>query len=731
VTETRRRPNPGAREGSFGVVRRDLLGLGMALLLPLCSPAQAAPEDPDSRAAATEAQMTDAERFQLLHGSLPILEGRKATAGFVPGIPRLGVPDLWETDASLGVANPFMLRKGDVATAMPSGLAIAASFDPDIAFAGGAIIGAEARSKGFNVLLGGGVNLARDASNGRNFEYLGEDPLLAGTLAGEAIRGVQSQGVISTVKHFSLNAQETLRNWADARIDEGAHRESDLLAFEIAIGRGKPGAVMCAYNLVNGAYACGADHLLNGVLKHDWGYRGWVMSDWGAVHAVSYFNAGLDQQSAAQTDKAVWFGDPLNAEMVAGRVPRERVYDAVRRILRSIYAVGADHPVSETPIDYAAHAKGARRAAIEGIVLLKNDGLLPLAAGARSILVVGGHADIGVMSGGGSSQVIPVGGPATMIPVGASGAFESMVNRQLIVPSSPLKALRAALPLARIDYDGGYFPETAAARAAKADLVIVFATRWQVEGMDAPGLALPEGQDGLIATLAQANAHTIVVLETGNPVIMPWLARVGAVVEAWYPGQAGGEAIADILTGKANPSGRLPITFPASIVQTPRPLVAGLGLPDETRITVTYSEGSDVGYRGFARRGQTPLFPFGHGLSYTRFDHGLLTLQGGANVTARFSVTNAGATAGVDTPQLYLVNAAGRPVLRLAAFGKVALGAGEHREVSLTVDPRLLADWTSEGWRIRAGTYSFALGKSAGDLGSPASLRLFERRLEP
>lgn len=715
------------------MTKQMLLGLGAAGLLWICAPVQAAPDlqDPDARAAAVEAQMTDAERFQLLHGSLPILEGRRPTAGFVPGIPRLGVPDLWETDASLGVANPFMLRKDDVATALPSGLALAASFDPELAFAGGAMIGAEARAKGFNVLLGGGVNLARDYSNGRNFEYLGEDPLLAGTLDGEAIRGVQSQGVISTIKHYSLNAQETLRNWTDARIDEAAHRESDLLAFEIAIGRGKPGAVMCAYNLVNGVYACGADHLLNGVLKHDWGYRGWVMSDWGAVHEVGYFNAGLDQQSAAQVDKTVWFGDPLKAEMTAGRVSRERVYDAVRRILRSIYAVGADRPVAETPVAYAADAKVARRVATEGMVLLKNDGLLPLAASAKSILVVGGHADIGVMSGAGSSQVVPVGGPATLIPVGGSTAFDTLVNRQLIVPASPLKALRAALPQARIDYDGGYAPVEAAARAARADLVIVFATRWQVEGMDAPGLALPEGQNGLIAQIARANPHTVVVLETGNPVTMPWLAGVGAVLEAWYPGQDGGTAIADILTGKANPSGRLPITFPASIAQTPRPQVAGLGLPDETRISVSYSEGSDVGYRGFARRGQTPLFPFGFGLSYTHFDHGPLTVQAGATVTARFTVANTGAAAGADTPQLYLVSAAGRPLLRLAGFSKVVLAPGERREVSLGVDPRLLADWAEDGWRIRAGAYGFALGASATDLGPVVTVRLAERRLEP
>lgn len=700
------------------------------------------PADPDARAAAIEAQMTDDERFQLLHGIMPIplpglgidpkeFEGIPAIAGYVKGIPRLGIPDLLETDASLGVANPLQLRE-DRTTALPAGLAIAATFNPAIAYAGGAMIGAEARALGYNVLLGGGVNLARDPRNGRNFEYLGEDPLLAGILGGEAIRGIQSQGVISTIKHFSLNAQETLRSYLDAKIDEAGHRESDLLAFEIAIERGQPGSVMCAYNLVNGAYACGNDHLQNKVLKKDWGYKGWVMSDWGAVHDVSYFNAGLDQQSGSQLDKQVWFDKPLKAEYSAGRVSKERVSDAVRRILRSIYAVGADRPVTKSPINYDEHAKVTQQTATEGIVVLKNDGILPIAGTAKSVVIVGGHAHIGVLSGGGSSQVTPPGGPAALVPIGGPGIM-GQFGRQLYMPSSPMKALEAALPQdTKLVYDGGYEPESAAARAAGADMVILFATQWQGEGFDA-GMMLPYGQDALIEAVAKANPNIVVVLETGNPVRMPWLDSVKGVVQAWYPGSRGGQAIADVLTGAANPSGRLPISWPVDETQNPRPKIEGLGLPDESRIIVNYPEGSDVGYRWFTANNQKPLFPFGYGLSYTTFEHRGLQVQGGVKVTARFTVRNTGKRAGADVPQLYLVSAAGKPLHRLAAFQKVDLKPGESRSVSVTVDPRLLAHWdtAANGWRIDAGTYEFALGTSAGDLGPRATVTLPAQRLKP
>jgi beta-glucosidase len=694
--------------------------------------------DPDARARATEAQMTDDERYQLLHSLMPlplgpeikIPEGSKPSAGFVPGIARLGIPPLHKTDASLGVTNPLQSRPGDVSTALPSSLALAATFNPELAFAAGAMVGAEAKAKGFNVLLGGGANLARDPRNGRNFEYLGEDPLLAGTLDGEAVRGTQSQGVVSTVKHFALNAQETHRSGLNAVIDEAGLRESDLLAFQIAIERGRPGSVMCAYNRVNGPWACGSDFLLNQVLKRDWAYPGWVMSDWGATHAVDYAAKGLDQQAGAQLDQQIWFADPLRAEVAAGRIPKSRISDMVRRILRSLYAVGADAPIAETAIDYPAHAKVARQTAQEGIVLLKNDGVLPIAAAANRIAVIGGHADLGVLSGGGSSQVTPFGGAATTIPVGGPG-FLAQFGRQLYMPSSPLKALQAARPDAQIVFESGYFPEVAAALAGNAEIAIVFVTQWQTEGMDSGSMVLPEGQDRLIEAVAAANPNTIVVLETGNPVRMPWLARVRAVVEAWYPGQEGGAAIADVLTGAVNPSGRLPITFAVDETQNARPEIPGLKELDANKVEVRYSEGSDVGYRWFAANGQKPLFPFGHGLSYTRFEHGPVKLKGGSQISARLTVRNTGKLAGADVPQLYLVSAPGKPVLRLAAFDKVELKPGEAREVSLKVDPRLLADWVDGKWLIRPGAYGFAVGTSAGELGRTSSIRLPERQFGP
>jgi beta-glucosidase len=699
---------------------------------------------PDERAAATEVKMTDAERFGLLHGILAVAlpipgmtplkipDDIKPTAGYVEGVPRLGIPALVESDASLGVANPLQLRTGDVATAMPSGLAAAASFNLALASRAGAVIGNEARAKGINVQLAGGANLARDPRGGRNFEYLGEDPLLAGLIAGASIRGIQSEGVVSTLKHFALNDQETLRMSLDARIEEAGLRESDLLAFEIALEQGQPGSVMCAYNQVNGSYSCGNNFLLNKVLKGDWAYKGWIMSDWGAVHDVSYFSSGLDQQSGSQLDKQPWFDGPLQAEVAAGRLNKARVSDAVRRILRSLYAVGADRPRSESVIDYAAHGKIAREYAAEGIVLLKNDGVLPLVAGTKSVIVIGGHADIGVMSGSGSSQVTPYGAASTMIPVGGSGMMGGFM-RQLIMPSSPLKALQAALPAARIEYDSGYFPENAAAIASHADVAIVFATQWQSEGIDAGSLTLPEAQDELIRQVARANPNTIVVLETGNPVSMPWLHQVKAVVEAWYPGQEGGAAITDVLTGIVNPSGRLPITFPVEEQQNPRPKIPGLGLPEGSPLSVSYSEGSDVGYRWFASKGIKPLFPFGYGLSYTQFEMTSLRLMNAKVPVVKLRVRNAGPKPGATVSQIYLVSAAGRAVKRLVGFSKSALSPGESRDISITIDPRLLASWDIDNgrWKMTRGKYVFAVGDSADALGATAELELKARTIRP
>jgi beta-glucosidase len=693
----------------------------------------APPEDADIWAASIEEQMTDEERFRLLHGFMALKVGPPREwpedvvpgAGYVAGIPRLGIPSLRETDASLGVTNPFDARPGDTATALPGSIALGASFNPELARKAGEVVAAEARTKGFNVLLGGGINLMRDPRGGRNFEYFSEDPWLSGVMGAEAVKGAQSQGVISTVKHFSLNSNETNRNGWNAIIDPAAHRESDLLAFEIAIERGRPGSVMCAYNLVNGDHTCGNDQLLNKTLKDAWGYRGWVMSDWGSVYGSDFAVKGLDQQSGEQIDKQVWFGDPLAREVEAGRVPRTRISDMVRRILRSMRAVGIDDKSPRPAPDMAAHAATALEIARQGIVLLKNDDILPLAASAKRIAVIGGHANVGVLTGGGSSLVMPPGGFALSIPYGGGGHGLEALRIARYLPSSPLEELRKALPAATIAYDPGLNARDAARHAREADVAVVFVNRLELEGFDSADLSLPLGQDELIAAVAAANRNTIVVLQTGNPVSMPWLGKVRGLLAAWYPGQEGGRAIAEILSGAVNPSGRTPITFPASETQLPRTEIPSYGM-DAARVDVPLIEGADVGYRWFARKSLKPLFAFGHGLSYTSFEYGGLKLSGGKTVRASFTVTNTGARQGAEVAQLYLTGRGGSAESRLLGFARVELPPQASREVSLEVDPRLLADFDiSVGqWRIGGGRYSIAVGRKAGQVELGGSVML-------
>ncbi|OSC42141.1 beta-glucosidase [Mycobacterium decipiens] len=676
--------------------------------------------------------MTDDERFSLLVGVMgagemwPLRDERippgvPMCAGYVPGIPRLGIPALLMSDAGLGVTNPGY-RPGDTATALPAGLALAASFNPALARSSGEAIGREARSRGFNVQLAGAINLARDPRNGRNFEYLSEDPLLSATMAAESINGIQQQGVIATTKHFSLNCNETNRHWLDAVIDPDAHRESDLLAFEIAIERSRPGAVMAAYNKVNGDYAAGNDTLLNEVLKGAWGYRGWVMSDWGGTPGWECALRGLDQECGAQIDALLWqseaFTTPLRAAFRDGRLAKERLSNMVRRILRSMFAVGIDQAEPAPAPDMAAHNEIAVQIARQGIVLLQNRGLLPLTPGspgsAARIAVIGGYAHLGVPAGYGSSAVVPTGGYAAVVPIGGSG-LQAGLRNLYILPSSPLSELRKRIPGAQIEFDPGLSPAEAVLAAQRADVSIVFATRAEGEGFDSADLSLPWGQDALIAAVASANANTVVVLETGNPVAMPWRDSVNAIVAAWYPGQAGGQAIAEIVTGQVNPSGRLPITFPVDLDQTPRPYLPDLGARWGTSTTIRYSEGAEVGYRWFARTNQAPMFAFGHGLSYTSFEYRDLAVAGGRTVTASFSVVNTGDRGGADVPQLYLTAAPDEPRLRLLGFERVDLEPGQTRRVRIEADPRLLAryDGGAGSWRIKPGKYTVAVGASA------------------
>jgi beta-glucosidase len=693
--------------------------------------------------------MTEPEKLSLVHGVIaapwgdkPKPDGSIGSAGYVPGIPRLGIPALQETDAELGVANPGDVRPGDTATAMPSDLALASTWDPEMARLQGQSVGAEARAKGFNVLLGGTANLIRDPRGGRNFEYFSEDPLLTGVMAGSMIEGVQSRGhIISTTKHFALNAQETDRVVLDARIDPAAMRESDLLAFEIAIERGRPGSVMCAYNQVNGTYSCENDWLLNEVLKTDWGYPYFVMSDWGAVHAtVRSAMAGLDQESGERLDTQNFFSGPLAQAVADGEVPEDRLDDMARRILTSIFAHGlADQSDAPDPVDFVASDRTALAIAREGTVLLRNQGLLPLPADARRLVVIGAHSDRGVPSGGGSSQVIPRGGIAAREQIGENSAM-------VFDPGSPLEAIRLQFPHARVDFDDGSSPARAAEAAAKADAVILFVDQYMTESADVPSLNLPGQQDRLVEAVTRANPRTVIVLETGGPVLMPWIEQAAAVLEAWYPGQKGGEAMAEILSGAANPSGHLPVTFPVGEDQLPHPKIQGdpQGAPIGpvgrgghygAIFTAVYNEGAAVGYKWFFEQAEQPLFPFGFGLSYTSFALSRLAVNvSGHTVTANATVRNFGQRAGTATPQFYLSGPEAVNIpLRLVGWDRIDLKPGEERSVTVSIDPRLLAtfDEGARKWRVQPGGYRLTAGFDSQQRPLAANFELQSATLPP
>ncbi|RYY76041.1 MAG: glycosyl hydrolase [Gammaproteobacteria bacterium] len=683
---------------------------------------------PEQRANLVLKEMTIDEKLKLLMGYFghdadwkefkrPV-ESYPQSAGFFYGIPRLGIPNIWEADAGIGVAS----QSGPIvreATALPSGIATAATWDLKTAYEGGAMIGSESRSFGFNVQLAGGVNIMREPRNGRNFEYAGEDPLLAGQIVGAQIRGIQSNQIVSTLKHYAFNDQETGRFSLDVKIDDQSARMSDLLALQIAKEEGNPGSVMCAYNRVNGVYACESDYLLNEVLKKDWGFKGWVMSDWGATHSTTQAaNNGLDQQSGIPFDHSEYFGGALKEAVQNGWVSEARFDDMVRRVLHAMFEFGViDNPVSPNPgaINFKAHAAVTQKDAEESMVLLKNDNkLLPLNKTAKKIAIIGSHADVGVLSGGGSSQVYPVGGAAF------KGGPSVFPGPMLYYPSSPLKAIQARVPQASVTYHDGSDLAAAAKLAAESDVVLVFANQWTAESIDVPNLSLPDNQDALVDAVAKANAKTVVVLQTGGPVLMPWLGSVGAAVEAWYPGTQGGEAIARVLFGEVNPSGHLPATFPASESQLPRPVLDGYPEVRNARFTVEYKEGAAVGYKWFDLKGLKPLFPFGHGLSYTEFAFSNLKADVKKGlINASFTVKNTGSLAGKEVAQVYVapVTAKWESPKRLGGFQKVELKAGASKTASVVVDPRLVGvyETASKTWKIAEGDYKIILAADATD----------------
>lgn len=677
---------------------------------------------PDRRAELVVKEMTLDEKIALLHGNgmpgwprevphaNPYLGN--GGAGFVLGVARLGIPMIQMSDAAYGVRSSA--QNGRYSTALPSNLASAASWDPRAACEYGALIGRELRAQGYNMTLGGGVNLTREPRNGRTFEYLGEDPILAGTLVGNRMKCEQAEHVLGDMKHYALNDQESGRNEVNVIAGKRAMRETDLLAFQIGIQIGEPAAVMCSYNGVNGDYACENKYLLRDVLREDWGFKGFVVSDWGGTHSTEKASAaGLDNEQPMDD----FFGERLKKAVEAGKVPASELDEHVRHILRSEFASGiVDDPVKKSVVDVEGGLQTSLRLAEQSTVLLKNEqALLPLdPAKLHSLAVIGPNANTGMISGGGSAQVDP------------PGRFAPRWKEVVWFPTSPLKAISAKVPGASVQFDSGADLASAAALAKKSDVAVVFVYQWSSEDMDLPNLSLPDKQDALIEQVARANPRTVVVLETGSAVTMPWLHQVGGVLEAWYAGSKGAEAVANVLFGDINPSAKLPMTFPKTEADLPHPRLvtppAEGRRPLEGKLTfeVHYDEGLKVGYKWYDAEGKSVLFPFGYGLSYTSFTYSGLQVSTGGETSITFTVKNTGSRAGAEIAEVYaaLPANAGEPPKRLVGWTKVELRAGESQQVRVTINPLYLSVY-EEGagsWKLLPGSYTFLVGGSSGDL---------------
>ena len=701
---------------------------------------------PDERASAVVKEMTIDEKIQMLHGTgmvglspmSPLAIHSNGGAGYVPGIPRLGIPALQMSDAAYGVR--VSGENGRYSTALPSDIAGAATWDLAGAYEYGALIGRELRAQGYNMGLGGGVNLTREPRNGRTFEYMGEDPILAGKMVASAIKGLQDQHVIGDIKHYALNDQESGRNAVNVNIDKRAARESDLLAFEIGVLDSGVGAVMCSYNRVDGEYACENKYLLTDVLKDAWKFKGFVVTDWGGAHSIEKASAaGLDHEQPGR----IFYGEELKKAVESGKVSQSELDDHVQRILRTMFATGViDDPPQKSVVDVERGFEVARSLEEQAIVLLKNDHeQLPLAASrVHSIAIIGPHADVGMISGGGSAQVDPPVGNAILPP----GKGQTRWLEPVWFPTSPLKSIRAKAPGTNVQFDSGADPEKAASLAAKADVAIVFAYQWESEDMDLPTLSLPENQDSLISKVAAANPHTVVVLETGGPVTMPWAGQVSAILEAWFAGSKGSDAVANVLFGDVNPSAKLPVTFPRSDADLPHPTIVKPpreSVPDNTKpepwkqiaaglapFQVTYDEGVKVGYKWYDAEKKPVLFPFGHGLSYTTYSYSNLKVEPGKTPRATFTVKNTGRRAGAEVAEVYasLPAAAAEPPKRLVGWSKVTLKPGESKEVTVDIEPKYLSIFNVEqnGWQLLPGEYGFMVGGSSQNLPLKQSVTL-------
>ena len=652
----------------------------------------------EQQARALASKMTLSQDLTLMHGVSPAATPDGAV-GATPAIPSLGIPAVNQQDGPAGV--------GDGATGvtqLPAPVDLAATWDPDMAGCYGKVIGTEERGKGVEEVYGPTINIVRVPEWGRAFEALGEDPYLDGTVAAAEVNGIQSQGEMSELKHFAVYNQETNRNTPsdDAIVSERAIQEIYASAWSTVIDKANPAAIMCAYSTINGQYACQNPYLLDNVLDTQLGYQGFVGSDYGATHStVASANAGLDQEQPETT----YFGAALQQAVQDGQVSMSTINAAVIKILTQMYRfrLFTDYPAGDMSdtVTGAADQQAGLNIAEAGTTLLKNNGsVLPYSTSTPSVAVIGADASTSPMTDGG----------------GSAGVVASSVV-------TPLEGIKAAVSSGTtVTYDDGSSVSAAAADAASAKEAVVFANDVETEGADRTSLELPGNQDQLIEAVAAANPNTVVVLNTGAPVLMPWLSQVAGVVEAWYPGQDDGTAIAQVLFGQVNPSGHLPVTFPASASETP------VSTPQQfpgVNGQVDYSEGIDVGYRWYNQNDVTSLFPFGYGLSYTTFSYTNLHVTRSVPVAAgsgplaevTATVTNTGKVAGADVAQLYATDpsSSGEPPRQLEGYQRVSLAPGQSTQVHFTLDARSLSYWddAANAYVVPDGSFGIYVGDSS------------------
>jgi beta-glucosidase len=638
-------------------------------------------------------RMTQAQEVALVTGA-----GGSSYVGFIPAIGSLCIPALNLEDGPAGVGDEMT-----GVTQLPAPVDVASTWDTSAEQLYGQVIGTEQAAKGTTVDLGPTINIVRDPRWGRAFESIGEDPYLNGTLGAAEIQGVQSTGVMAQVKHFAVYNQETSRDTPadNAVVSTRAMQEIYLPAFQDAVQQGAASSVMCAYSYVNGTAACQNPYLLSTVLRQQFGFGGFVTSDWGATHSTAdSANAGLDMDMPGSDG---YFGSALQSAVADGEVSQATLNSMVSGILTEMFAFGLfDKPTAGSPDETATSAadqNDALQLAEEGTVLLKNGGnLLPLTSSDTSIAVIGADASSSPLTAGGGSASVTSSGTVT-----------------------PLQGITAAAPSGvTVSYNDGSSDSSAAALAASSSVAVVFVSNYESEGSDLSSIDLSSSDNSLISAVAAANPNTIVVLNTGSAVTMPWLSSVKGALEAWYPGQEDGAAIAALLFGNADPSGHLTVTFPTSLSEVPASTAAQW--PGENG-TVQYSEGIDVGYRWYDSQGLTPLFPFGYGLSYTTFAFSNLqvgTLPEGGAATVTATVTNTGSRAGADVAQLYVSDpaASGEPPRQLEGFQRVYLQPGQSQTVTFQLTQRNLQYWNSStnAWAVSTGNYGIEVGDSAANL---------------